>query len=242
MTHSGSVEDWVDFLETLVPDIIGIVVDAWHAMPSPAGNELEDKVSEDLCIALRKSRSLRDLPLRIDSQQVELDPAAGEDQGRMDITFSPMAPREDIYFCLECKRLNVRDYGGAVRAYSSEYVRFGMFRFIRGQYARLVRFGGMLAFVLDGNLTSAITGVEANITTHHTDLGMGIPGQFQPSASRPADARIRETTHRRGADPAPFTIHHVFMAGDPAAPLRPPPTPPAPTPPIRPKRKRQSSP
>lgn len=238
MTHSGSVEGWIDFLETLVPDIIEMVIETWESMPAPAGNELEDNVSESLCLSLRKSRSLRDLPLRIDSQQVELDPSAGEDQGRMDITFSPMAPREDIYFCLECKRLNVREHGGTVRSYASEYVRFGMFRFVRGQYAHLVRFGGMLAFVLDGNLASAIAGVEANIGAHHVALGMGPPGQFQPSANRPADARIRETSHRREIDPTPLTIHHIFMAGAPSAPLRLPPTP---TPPTRAKRKRHSS-
>ncbi|MEA2916556.1 MAG: hypothetical protein QOJ15_8637, partial [Bradyrhizobium sp.] len=29
---------------------------------------------------------------------IELDPTAGQDQGRMDIAFQPLVPREDIYF------------------------------------------------------------------------------------------------------------------------------------------------
>lgn len=233
MTHFGSPEQWIGLIESQLPAILGLVIEAWEAMPAPAGNELEDTVSNELCRRLRQTRTGRDLPFRIDTQLVELDPAAGQDQGRMDVVFSPAVPREDIYFCLECKRLNVREADG-VRPYFAEYVRFGMIRFIRGQYARSVRFGGMLAFVLDGNVASAMTGVEGNIRSHHSNLGMAPPGVFRPSAARPTDARVRETEHRRGNDPDPFVIQHLFMAGDPKAPLRPPPPP---TPPAKPKKK-----
>jgi len=220
MTQVGSPAEWIDLLESQVPAIVDLVVQTWEAMPSPAGDELEDVVSEALCRSLRRSRTLSELPFRIDTQLVELDPAAGEDQGRMDIVFSPLVPREDIYFCLECKRLNVREAAG-VRPYFAEYVNFGMLRFVRGQYARSVRFGGMLAFVLDGNVANAMEGVERNIGNHHGDLGMAAPGTFRSSSVRPSDMRIRETEHRRGADPVPFLIQHLFMAGDPTAPLRP---------------------
>ena len=221
MTRFGSPEKWTDLLESQVPAILGLVIDTWEGMPPPAGNELEDAVSEALCRSLRQSRTRCDLPFRIDTQLVELDPAAGEDQGRMDIVFSPLAPREDIYFCLECKRLNVRE-GSRVRPYFAEYVRLGMFRFIRGQYARSVRFGGMVAFVLNGDVAGAMAGVEGNISNYHRDLGMAPPGKFRSSTARPNDSRVWETEHRRGADLGLFVIQHLFMAGDPKAPLRPP--------------------
>ncbi|HEX4613896.1 MAG TPA: hypothetical protein VH092_37290 [Urbifossiella sp.] len=233
MTQFGSPEQWIGFIESQVPAIVALVIDTWEGMPAPPGNELEDTVSEALCRLLRQSRNRCDLPFRIDTQLVELDPAAGQDQGRMDIVFSPAVPREDIYFCLECKRLNVREAEG-VRPYFSEYVRFGIFRFVRGQYARSVRFGGMLAFVLDGDVAGAMTGVEGNIRANCSDLGMAAPGGFRASAARPADGRVRETEHRRGTDPDPFMIQHLFMAGDPATPLRPPPPPPA----VKPKKKK----
>ncbi|QEL18692.1 hypothetical protein [Limnoglobus roseus] len=224
MTQFGSPAEWIDFLESQVPTIVGLVVGAWEAMPPPAGNELEDRVSEALCRILRQSRESRDLPFQIHPQLVELDPTAGEDQGRMDIVFLPLVNREDIYFCLECKRINVREADG-VRPYFAEYVSYGILRFVRGQYARSVRYGGMLAFVLDGDVPSAVAGVEGNITARRTELGMAAPGQFRPSAIRPADNRLRETAHSRGSDPAPFVIQHLFMAGDPKTPLRPPPPP-----------------
>lgn len=234
MTHLGSPEQWVNLIESQVPDILTLVIETWEAMPPPAGNELEDPVSESLCRSLRQSRTSRDLPFRIDTQLVELDPAAGQDQGRMDIVFSPAVPRENIYFCLECKRINVREEVG-VRACFVEYVRFGMFRYVRGQYANSVRHGGMLAFVLNGDVTGAINGVEVNIRTLFVDLQMDAPGVFLASRVRPNDARVRETQHRRASHDESFVIHHLFMAGDPNAPLRP--IPPANTKPTKKKPK-----
>ncbi len=217
--HFGSPDNWDDFIESQMPQILELVVGTWEAMPPPAGNELEDTVSESLCRALRQSRNRCDLPFRIDTQLVELDPAADQDQGRMDIVFSPPVPREDIYFCLECKRINVRGEDG-VRPYFVEYVRFGMFRFVRGQYANSVRNGGMLAFVLNGDVAGAIAGVEGNVRANLRDLGMDAPGGFQASIGRPGDDRVRETKHRRNGQVLPFAIQHLFMAGDPNAPLR----------------------
>lgn len=228
MIALGSPEDWVDFIETQVPAILALVIETWEALPPPAGNELEDAMSECLCRALRQSRNSCDLPFQIHTQLVELDPAAGQDQGRMDIVFIPTYPRENIYFAMECKRLNVRG-GDGVRACFAEYVRFGMLRFVRGQYANAVRHGGMLAFVLDANVAGAITGVEGNIRANLSDLGMDSGGGFQVSSGRPGDARVRESQHRRNGQVLPFVIQHLFMAGDPMAPLRPEPSLPPPT-------------
>src|ERR1017187_5947752 len=104
-------------------------------MPPPALDEGEDKITIALCRALQQNRTARGLMFQIRTQVVELDPVPGEDFGRMDIVFIPLVPREDIYFCLESKRLNVvKD--GEPRAYASEYVTFGMLRFVTGQYSK----------------------------------------------------------------------------------------------------------
>jgi hypothetical protein len=213
----GTAADWINLIDSLVPDILRLVVDAWAAMPPPASNAREDPTSEALCRCLRTGRNRCDLPFNVHLQLVELDPAAGEDQGRMDIVFAPLVPREDIYFCLECKRLNVRE-NGVVRPYASEYVRHGMLRFVRGQYSVQVRHGGMLGFVLDGDVPSAMTNVEVNIRAKCEELGMDSPGAFRVSGILPKDGRIRETHHRRAHATELFAIHHLFMAGDPNAP------------------------
>lgn len=216
MTPIGSPADWADLLDSLVPEILALVIATWEEMPHPPDDSLEDPISTAFCERLRASRNRLDLPFDIWTQLVELEPAAGQDQGRMDIVFKPMVPREYIYFCLECKRLNVRTANG-VRPYASEYVRFGMLRFVRGQYARVVCNGGMLAYVLDGDVRAAIANVEGNIQSRLSELGMSDPGTFLPSGILPKDERIRETRHRRSNSTEPFIIHHLFMRGDPNA-------------------------
>lgn len=215
MTHVGSLAEWSNLLDSQVPDILALIIETWEEMPAPAANAKEDPISEALCRKLRLSHNRCNLPFHIYNQLVELDPAAGEDQGRMDIVFSLLVPSENIYFCLECKRLNVRNVDGN-RSYFVEYVRFGMLRFVRGQYSRDVRHGGMLAFVLDGNVPAAMIGVEENINRLHRELGMDSTA-FQTSSIRPTDARVRETRHCRPHDSEFFMIHHLFMAGDPNA-------------------------
>lgn len=212
MNLIGEPDEWINLIDTLVPDILGLVISTWGAMPAPASNALEDPTTEALCRRLRQNRNSSDLPFKIYIQMVELDPAAGEDQGRMDIVFDTLVPRENIYFCLECKRLNVVN-DGQVRSYSSEYVTHGMLRFIRGKYAPQVRHGGMLGYVLDGNVAQAIYNVSNVIQQRFQELGMETPGQMLPSSVRPEDSNVKETHHSRQHASGKFQIHHIFAAG-----------------------------
>jgi hypothetical protein len=197
----------------MVPEILNLIIASWEEMPAPAPDEKEDNITVELCRALRKNRTARQLMFQIDTQQVELEPTPGEDLGRLDIAFRPLIPREDIYFCLETKRLNVvKD--GKTRAYASEYVMFGMLRFVTGQYSRAVRHGGMVAYVLDGDVSRAMSNVEANIRTQHSALCMTPPGEFLSSTVLTNDARGRETNHNRAHEAQLFRIHHLFMGAN----------------------------
>ena len=109
-------------------------------MPAPSKDEKEDNITNSLCETLRQNRTARSLPFQINTQHVELDPMPDEELGRLDIVFVPLVPREDIYFCLECKRLNVIK-SGQKRSYASEYVLYGMMSFITGQYSKAVHHG-----------------------------------------------------------------------------------------------------
>jgi hypothetical protein len=219
MRTLGSPIEWRNLLDSLVPDILALIVATWEQMPSPEGDALEDPMSTTFCKRLRAGRTKHNLPFDVWTQLVELDSTADQEQGRMDIVFKPMVPREYIYFCLECKRLNVRSVSGT-RPYAAEYVQFGMLRFMTGQYANAVRHGGMLGYVLDGNVATAIANVESNIRLRVTELGMELPGQFVNSHLIPDDQRLRETRHRRATGAEPFVIHHLFMPGRPDTPLR----------------------
>jgi len=204
----GSTAQWRDLISPMVPEILELVVSTWASMPALAADTREDPTTEALCRLLRQNRSASSLPFRIDYQFVELDPAADQNQGRIDIIFSPMLPREDVYFALECKRLNAR-IGGTLRTLAAEYVTHGMLRFVRGQYAFSVRHAGMLAYVLDGQVQDAITSVQGAVRARHVELAMAPPGQMAASTVRPADNYARETTHTRQQDA--FAIHHLFV-------------------------------
>jgi len=95
--------------------------------------------------------------------------------------------REDPITQLLCTALrrnrDIRDLPflidkGAKRPGGSEYVVNGMARFVSGQYARAVRHGGMLGYVLDGDIAGAIANVESNVQSKHLALCMDPPDLF----------------------------------------------------------------
>jgi hypothetical protein len=187
-------------------------VATWNTIPLPLEAQREDEITIILCRALQQNRDARQMMFQIRTQVVELEPAAGEDLGRMDIVFIALVPREDIYFCLENKRLNVVKNGKA-RSYASEYVSYGMLRFVAGQYSRAVRHGGMVGYVLDGNVTLAINNVERNIRAQCSALRMEPPGSLVQSSVLAAEPRARQTLHMRPHDNSTFTLHHLFVSG-----------------------------
>ncbi len=209
MRSLGTPDHWLDLFAALVPDILELVRSTWTTMPALAPDALEDPTTEELCRRLRQSRTAAKLPFRIDIQMAEIGDSPDADQGRMDIVFSPLLPTEVIYFCLECKRLNVMK-AGTTRAYATEYVAHGMMRFVTGQYASNVQHGGMLGYVLDGDVAAAIDRVSAAIGTRCEDLGMDRPCTVIQSSVRTTDPSTMETRHRRGPSREPFVIQHLF--------------------------------
>lgn len=211
MKSYGVPDDWLDLITSLVPDILQLVWSTWQTMPPLAPEAHEDPTTDELCRRLRSSRTVANLPFRVDTQLVELGASADADQGRMDIVFSPLLPTEEVYFCLECKRLNVWK-GGKKRSYAGEYVVHGMMRFITGLYASRVREAGMLGYVLDGDVGDAIARVSRAVSARREELGMKEPGRLHGSVVLPTIEDARQTRHKRGAAGEPFVIHHVFAS------------------------------
>ena len=211
MSVLGDAAGWSDLLDDMVPHILGATIDAWKSLPPIAPDEREDDITSTLCRALRRHRSARNLPFQIHTQQVELEPSQDRDVGRLDIVFNLLVPCEEIYFCLEGKRLNVVK-NGRTRTYASEYVRLGMMRFITGQYSRGVRHGGMIGYVFDGDIARAIANIESNVRTHRSALRMRPPGNLVASPILGSAKCARESHHFRERDPDTFRIHHLFMA------------------------------
>jgi hypothetical protein len=212
MSFGGDPTAWLDLIDSQMSAILRLVLSTWRDLPPLAPDALEDPTTEGLCRALRKNRTSGELPFRIDIQMVELDPAAGEREGRMDIVFSPMVPNEAIYFCMECKRLNAM-IGGQRRTLATEYVSQGMSRFVRRQYGAQVRHGGMLGYVLDGQVDAAVNAVAAAIVAQKDKLGFIGEPILSSSRFLTDEASVFESAHTREHPQHPFLIQHIFAAG-----------------------------
>jgi hypothetical protein len=49
MNVVGNAEQWHDLLDSLVPDIVDLILAAWNTMPPIAADSKEDPVSLELC-------------------------------------------------------------------------------------------------------------------------------------------------------------------------------------------------
>ena len=208
----GDPSDWDDFFQqNLIPAVLDYVVTTWEQMPKPGPSDLEDAISDRLYSALVNAKCRSDFPFLIRREDLEFDMDLAKETGRKDIVFFPSLKEEKIYLCLEAKRLNVI-ISGVRHALADKYVTEGMQRFVDGKYARFVRHGAMLAYVLDGKIDRAMKNVEKNIHKRRKKLRMKENGGFLVSTIRADDPRTKETHHRRAHETGVFRIHHLFVS------------------------------
>jgi len=214
MSVFGDSRLWsVLFPDERIPEILDLVLTTWETFPKPQPDADEVEITRFFRIALiRTKRGVR-LPVRIDREAYEDDLETGEHLGRLDLKFvAAECAAEENYFTFECKRLNAI-VSGAVRPYASEYVTKGMMRFIEQRYAYAQNHGGMIGYVLDGDLPHAQELVHNNIRDKRAELRMDDPARLQTSSLRSSIEAVKETGHNfeRGR----FQIHHVFLCNEP---------------------------
>jgi hypothetical protein len=209
----GDPSYWDDFFQqNLIPAVLAHVIATWERMPKPGPSDMEDAISVKLYSALINAKDRSAHAFLIRYQDVEVDTDLARETGRKDIVFFPSLHEQEVYLCLEAKRLNVI-VSGLRRSLADEYVKEGMQRFVDGKYAKFVRHGAMLAYVLDGDTDRAMKNVESNIRSRATELRMDKNGGFAASAMRPEDPLVKETQHHRAHETTVFRIHHLFVAG-----------------------------
>ena len=57
MMHLGSPAEWVDLIDSQVPDILALVITSWESLPPPAANELENSITNRLCARMQSAES-----------------------------------------------------------------------------------------------------------------------------------------------------------------------------------------
>jgi hypothetical protein len=207
---AGNAEAWDDlFSDNLVPSVLALVLEAWSQIDKPDADAREDDTSVRLYRAMVRAKTRSRHPFLIRLQDVEVSSGPAGISGRKDIVFFPVL-EESIYLCLEAKRLNAL-VGGVRKALAAEYVKNGMQRFVDRKYSRDVRHGGMLGYVMDGDIARAMKNVANNIAANHEALLMNPPGKLEASLARPSDPHVRVTCHRRSHEQSIFRIHHLFV-------------------------------
>lgn len=211
---AGDPSEWDDFFQqSLVPAVLAHVIAIWEKMPKLGPSDLEDQISVKLYSALRRAKDRNAHAFLIGYQNVEVDTDLEREIGRKDIVFFPSLQDEEIYLCLEAKRLNAL-VSGVRRSLADEYVKEGMQRFVDRKYSRFVRHGGMLSYVLDGDISRAMKNVDSNIRKRVAELRMNDNGGLITSTVRTDDPHCKETHHRRADEEAVFRIHHLFVASE----------------------------
>lgn len=210
MSTVGDADMWAPlFPDGLVTDIIALVMDGWQGFPKPRRDEREPRITGRFREHLRKEKGLRMLPFTIWPESSETDPDTGEETGRLDLRFL-RGWREDVYFAIECKRLNVMNTKGSRSSLAGPYVEEGMMRFVSGKYARGLDKGGMLGYVMDGQVGDAIKFVDRAVRRRRPALFMRGRDGLSTSSVRECDTHVKETRHELSS--REFVIHHLFVA------------------------------
>lgn len=188
-----------------------MVVSAWAAFSrsrtKAQAGEHEVGITRRFRVFLIRYRNRQRLPLNIEREAVEDNLFSGIELGRIDIKLRP-GVYEHVYFALECKRLNVMR-NGSRESLGTEYVTEGMMRYVTSQYAAKLSQGGMIGYVMNGDIGTAVKSVDRSVRNHCRELCINPPSGLEDSSHRPGVAHIKEThhnLHRRK-----FTLHHLFL-------------------------------
>ena len=116
--------------------------------------------------------------------------------------------QEKTYFSFECKRLSVH-FSSGFETLAGKYVTEGMYRYFDGRYARDLDKGGMLGYVMDGNIEEAIEDIQKAVEKRRSNLYMQ-ENETLKASSCITSKQVKETTHKYGPNER-FTIYHIFL-------------------------------
>ena len=84
-----------------------------------------------------------------------------------------------------------------------------MLRYFNGQYAQNLNKGGMLGYVMDGQVDDAIKNVSKAIKKHSSKLHLSSKAPLTPSPAL-SSTQVKQSSHNYGPDKI-FTIYHIFL-------------------------------
>ena len=210
MNLAGTFDLFADaFPVGLLPEVFAMVLEEWPKAPRPVGKPLENRITNRLVGHLVKVMRKKSLPSFKFHYRPKLASAdCDAETGEVDIYIDSFSCHTDAYFVFECKRLNVWYESGFATEASTYVGATGMGCFISGQYPTTCGCGGMLGYVMDGDVPSAVAAVNRALAGHRHELYLHPPLELSPAAISP-DRRVRQTMHQRGQ--TTLLIYHIFL-------------------------------
>jgi hypothetical protein len=138
------------------------------------------------------------------------DPTFGTEEGRNDLNFfPPQHYGQKVFFTVECKRLRVMRDSGFVHL-ADAYVEKGIQRFVDGQYSSGLPCGGMVGYVMDGQVQAAFDKVQNEIAGRFRALCAPDRNALEkPSSVLPSYEFSADTVHIRSD--GEFKLHHLLL-------------------------------
>lgn len=170
----GNPNSWIARFRSLDTRFLARVVAVWpKCVNKLSPDSHEDSITINLVDILSKDSGARRL-FHYLGYQFEVfgftDDRIAFSKGKVDMALLLDQDREK-YLAYECKRLNVvRD--GTTRSLATRYVMCGIRRFVTEKYAADLPLGGMLGYVMNGDVNDARAKIWAAIDRHQAYIGM----------------------------------------------------------------------
>lgn len=202
------IDPWAtQFPDNLLHTVFELIFNSWNSFKLPEDRR-ENSITRRFCAQLRSNKNRSRLCFNIHLEEHEID-EEGELLGRIDLSIRH-GYNEEVYYSLECKRLRFVDSSGQLRHLAVEYVTDGMIRYFNGQYAVGLNKAAMLGYVMDGDVSKAITQVKVAIEGKRKELHMSPDQTLITCYEFNQPNQLKETNHNYGPD-SKFIIHHVFL-------------------------------
>ena len=198
------------FPNDLVPTVLMLMLNEWPNALRPAGNPLENRITNRFVGHLRRVMRDYELPLFKFGYRPKMpDPDSDSEIGELDIVVDSFSRHPDALLIVECKRLNVETDSG-FQSQAGKYVGDeGMGCFISGQYQSGGNIGGMLGYVTTRTIESAMASINQQLDADHETLRLQKPFELQESEIIPDESQVKQTTHTLSN--GDFEIVHLFV-------------------------------
>lgn len=204
----GDPEAWADRFRSLDERLLERIAALWPACAGKLPSmPIEDAITINLSELLRQDDVVRQLFywVQYHHEPKGLDPSGVfYSKGQMDL--AAFLDQEGAhYLAYECKRLNV-NFKSGFQSLATYYVTQGMMRFVTEQYAQGLAVGGMIGYVMDGDVSSARSHVDQAIASH-TPLNKS----SGPDALNAVARCARFCTSHWRANGSDIELRHAFL-------------------------------